>query len=57
MFSGSGNIMTRNMENARVLHAFLAFVFTGRICPQFSQAAEPSGGVCGSKTLPTAKED
>ena len=52
---GSGSTVTRNIKNARILSAFLAFVFTSRICPPFSQVAEISEGICGNKALPTAR--
>lgn len=43
----------RSIKNAGVLNAFLAFVFTSRIFPPFSQVA--SEGICGNKALPTAR--
>lgn len=55
MFIGSENTVTRNIKNAKVLSAFLAFVFTSGICPPFSQVAELSEGICGNKALPTAR--
>lgn len=37
LLSGAGNLVTRHMEKAQVLNAFLSSVFIAKVCPLASQ--------------------
>lgn len=49
--------MTNDMEDTKILTAFFASVFTGKICLQESQASEASGKILSKEDSPWAEED
>lgn len=49
--------MTKNMEKAKVLNAFFALVFTGKICHQEFQLPETPGKAWRKEGLPLVQED
>lgn len=49
--------MTKTMEKAKVLNAFFALVFTGKICPQESEFPETPGKAWRKESVPLVEED
>ena len=56
LLNGTGDLVTNNMEKAKVLNAFFAPVFTGNTCLQNSQVPETFGKVWSKETFPSAEE-
>lgn len=57
LFSGSGDIVTKVKEKAKILSTFFASIFNGNACSLTPYVSEPQSRVCGNESVPTVWEE
>lgn len=53
LLNGAAVLLQNDMEKIKLLNAYFALVFTGKICLQEPEVSETSGKVCSNEHLPT----